>query len=309
MNIIFVHTIDLRNRSKLMKNTPLKRHTITSLVLFLFFPFVSLANSATNTAYRVKTIVIDAGHGGQDGATRGLFSREKDVALKVALRLGRTIEDNLKDVKVVYTRTTDEFVKLYERIEIANRAKADLFISIHCNDMPVISHTVISGYRKTKNKKRTPVYTTTRTKSTSTRGVETFVSGFGRLDEQDIAMRENASILLEKDYKENYAGYDPNDPESIIVLSLMKNAFRDQSIKFATMIQNEYVKTGRIDRGVQEKSLAVLARASMPAVLTEIGFISNPEEENYINSEKGQNEIVSCILNAIKTYKKQVEQE
>lgn len=309
MNIIFALTIDLQNRSKLMKNTPLKRHIYLLLIVFLFAPSISFSNNPPNTPYRIRTIVVDAGHGGQDGSTHGLYSKEKDVALKVALRLGKAIENNLKDVKVIYTRTTDDFVKLYERIGIANRAKADLFISIHCNDMPVITHTVISSYRKTKHKKRVPVYTTTRSKSTSTKGVETFVSGFGRLDEQDIAMRENASILLEKDYKENYAGYDPNDPESIIVLSLMKNAFRDQSIKLATLMQEEYIKVGRIDRGVQEKSLAVLARASMPAVLTEIGFISNPEEENYINSEDGQNEIVSCLLNAIRAYKKLVELE
>jgi N-acetylmuramoyl-L-alanine amidase len=310
MNIIFALIVDLsKRRTKLMKNTPLKGHISISLFVFLFVPFLTFGNDLSKAPYRIRTIVVDAGHGGQDGSTHGLFSKEKDVALKVALRLGKAIESNLKDVKVIYTRTTDEFVKLYERIGIANRAKADLFISIHCNDMPVITHTSITSYRKGKHKKRIPVYTTTRTKSTSTRGVETFVSGFGRLDEQDVAMRENASILLEKDYKENYAGYDPNDPESIIVLSLMKNAFREQSIKLATLIQEEYVKVGRIDRGVQEKSLAVLARASMPAVLTEIGFISNPEEENYINSEDGQNEIVSCILNAIRTYKKQVESE
>jgi len=135
------------------------------------------------------------------------------------------------------------------------------------------------------------------------------VSGFGRLDEQDVVMRENESILLEKDYKENYEGYDPKDPESIILLSLMKNAFREQSIKLASFMQEEYIQNGRIDRGVKEQSLAVLAKAGMPAVLTEIGFISNPEEEEYINSESGQNEIVANLLKAIQTYKKQAEME
>jgi N-acetylmuramoyl-L-alanine amidase len=249
--------------------------------------------------------VVDAGHGGRDGATHGLISKEKDVALQVALRLGKAIEDNFKDVKVVYTRSEDVFVPLYERIGIANRAKADLFISIHCNSMPISR--VTTGYRKDSKGRKVPIYESRQ--STSTRGVETFVSGFGRLDEQDVAIRENASILLEKDYKENYEGYDPKDPESIIIFSLMKNAFREQSIKLATLMQDEYVKTGRIDRGVKEKSLAVLARAGMPAVLTEIGFISNPEEEEYINSDHGQNEIVSCLLKAIQNYKRQVELE
>ncbi|MEO8795104.1 MAG: N-acetylmuramoyl-L-alanine amidase, partial [Daejeonella sp.] len=122
-------------------------------------------------------------------------------------------------------------------------------------------------------------------------------------------MRENSSILLEKDYKDNYDGYDPKDPASIILLSLMKNAYRDQSIKLATFIQDSYIQTGRVDRGVKEQSLAVLARAGMPAVLTEIGFISNPDEEEYINSDAGQNEIVIGLLKAIQTYKKQVELE
>lgn len=285
MNIIFAEKTST-NRSKLMKIIPLKRCFSALFALLLAFPLVSFANNPDGPAYRIRTIVIDAGHGGQDGTTRGRFSREKDVALKTALRLGKAIEENVKDVRVVYTRTTDVFVPLYERIGLANREKADLFISIHCNSMP---HTM-------KNR-------------ASVRGVETFVSGSGRLGEQDVAIRENMSILYEKDYKENYQGYDPNDPTSIIMLSLMKNAYREQSIKLASLIQDEYVSKGRVDRGVKEQSLAVLAKAGMPAVLTEIGFISNPQEEEYMNSEEGQNEIVACLLKAVQNYKKQVELE
>lgn len=304
MNIIFAQT-DYNRPPKLIKNIPLRRY-IYALLLFTFItPCLVLGNSLSKPPYRVKTIVIDAGHGGHDGSTRGLFSKEKDVALQVALRLGKTIEEKMKDVKVVYTRTTDVFVPLYERIGIANRAKADLFISIHCNSMPIKK--VQTGYKKDSKGRKIPIYKNVQ--STSTRGTETFVSGFGRLDEQDVVIRENASILLEKDYKENYEGYDPKDPESIILLSLMKNAFRDQSIKLATFMQDEYVRSGRVDRGVKEQSLAVLARAGMPAVLTEIGFISNPEEEEYINSETGQTEIVTGIVQAILSYKKQVELE
>lgn len=304
MNTIFA-MIDNNMCSKLMKNIPLIRYIYVFLPVLLFIPFLSSGNTTSDTPYRIRTIVIDAGHGGADGATRGIFSREKDVALQVALRLGRSIEENIKDVKVVYTRTTDVFIPLYERVGIANRIKADLFISIHCNSMPI--KRVISGYRKDSRGRRVPIYKTVQ--STSTKGTETFVSGFGRLDEQDVVMRENESILLEKDYKENYEGYDPKDPESIILLSLMKNAFREQSIKLASFMQDEYTQSGRIDRGVKEQSLAVLARAGMPAVLTEIGFVSNPEEEEYINSETGQNEIVGNLLKAIQTYKKQAELE
>jgi N-acetylmuramoyl-L-alanine amidase len=234
-------------------------------------------------ATRPMTIVVDAGHGGKDGSTRGEFSREKDVALQVALLLGQTLEKQIPNMKVIYTRTEDVFIPLYERIDIANRAHADLFISIHCNSMP-------SNMRGRAN----------------VSGVETLVSGSGRLGEQDAAVRENASILLEKDYKDNYEGYNPNDPESFIILSLMKNAYRRQSIKLAGLIQQQYIKVGRVDRGVKEQSLAVLAKAGMPAVLTEIGFISNPSEEEYINSQSGREEIVQNITNAIMEYTKQL---
>nr|WP_084240436.1 N-acetylmuramoyl-L-alanine amidase [Pedobacter africanus] len=295
-------------RSKLMKNIPLLRPNAI-LIVFISFIFIILSNyQAFTQEYKIKTIVIDAGHGGRDGSTRGLYSTEKDVALKTALHLGAAIEANMKDVKVIYTRTTDVFIPLYERIAIANNAKADLFISIHCNDMPVHKSTVISGYKKGKKGKKTPIYETVYRKSTSTRGVETFVSGMGRMNEQDeVIKRENAAIFLEDNYKENYEGFDPNNPENYIILSLMKNTFRTQSLKLAKLVQDQYVSVGRIDRGVQEKSLAVLARAGMPAILTEIGFISNPDEENYMNSEAGQNEITECLLKAIQNYRKGIE--
>ncbi len=252
---------------------------------------------------KIKTIVIDAGHGGQDGATHGAISKEKNVALAVALKLGKAIQERLPDVKVVYTRQTDVFVKLYERIGIANKEKADLFISIHCNSMPLVRQRYVIKYTGSGK----PVYGYRSIPNPVTRGTETFVAGFGRIDEQDAAIRENASILLEKDYKKNYEGFDPKDPESYIVFSLMKNAFRDQSIKLASLVQDEYVKSGRINRGVQEKGLAVLQRAGMPAILTEIGFISNPEEEEFINSDTGQAEIVDNLVSAIIAYKKQIE--
>ncbi|MES2828891.1 MAG: N-acetylmuramoyl-L-alanine amidase [Bacteroidota bacterium] len=291
-----------------MKNIPLLRPNVI-LIIFISLVISTVSSyQAFTQEYKIKTIVIDAGHGGRDGSTRGLYSTEKDVALKTALHLGAAIEANLKDVKVIYTRTDDTFIPLYERIAIANNAKADLFISIHCNDMPVRRSTVVTGYRKNSKGKRVPITQTVSRKSTSTRGVETFVSGMGRVNEQDEAIkRENASIFLEENYKENYEGFDPNNPENFIILSLMKNTFRTQSLRLAKLVQDQYVNVGRIDRGVQEKSLAVLARAGMPAILTEIGFISNPDEENYMNSEEGQNEITNCLLEAIKNYKKVIE--
>ena len=294
MNIIFASKNN-KKRPKLMKITTSKsfisRLIVSSFIILLHANFSPAAKPALppSTGSKVRTIVLDPGHGGEDGATRGAISREKDVALQVALKLGAAIEKALPDVKVVYTRKTDVFVKLYDRIGLANQVKADLFISIHCNSMPLI------WYQGKKIPDPRP------------RGTETLVSGFGRVAEQSAAIRENASILLEKDYKSNYEGFDPKDPESYIIFSLMKNSYREQSIRLASLMQEEYVKSDRVSRGVKEQSLAVLAKAGMPAVLTEIGFISNPTEERYMNSADGQAEIVKNILNAITIYKKQIE--
>ncbi len=293
-----------QKRSKLVKNIPLMY--LKSILTFIICLVLSntFDNQVFAQEYKIKTIVIDAGHGGKDGATHGVYSKEKDVALKTALNLGRALQDSLKDIKVIYTRESDVFIPLYERINIANNAKADLFISIHLNDMPVRVSRVVDYYKKVRGRK-VPVYRTVTSKSTSTRGTETFVSGTGRLGEQDeVIKRENASMFLEENYQKNYEGFIANTPESDIMLSLMKQTNRDRSLKFASMLQQEYVNAGRTNRGVQEKSLAVLARAAMPAVLTEIGFVSNPEDEDYMNSQEGQNEIVNGIIRAIKNYRR-----
>ncbi|EEI91799.1 N-acetylmuramoyl-L-alanine amidase [Sphingobacterium spiritivorum ATCC 33300] len=269
---------------------------LSLLVIFLILP--STNKSQSKSPYKIKTIVIDAGHGGHDSGARGRETLEKHIALQVALKLGKLIESELPGVKVLYTRKTDEFVELYKRIYYANDNHADLFISIHCNS---------GGISRVTTRNRKGKRVTSSVTNSSAKGTETLVSGYGRLGEQDAALRENASLLLESNYKDNYQGFDPKDPESYIVFSLMKNQFRDQSIKLASYMQNEYVKSGRTNRGVWEKSLAVLARAGMPAVLTEIGFISNPDEEQFMMSDSGQNEIINNLLNAIKTYKRSVE--
>jgi N-acetylmuramoyl-L-alanine amidase len=306
VNVIFALMYNPK-RPKIIKNIPLISSKAVMMVFISLFTIITIDNQAFSQGYKIKTIVIDAGHGGKDGATRGSFSTEKEVALKTALNLGKLIETEMPDVKVLYTRTSDVFVPLYDRIGVANQAKADLFISIHCNDMPLRRSTITTGYRKVRGKS-VAIKKTVYSKSTSTRGTETFVSGMGRLNEQDeVIKRENEAILLEENYKENYEGFDPNNPENYIVLSLMKNNYREASLNFARMVQNEYVNAGRINRGVQEKSLAVLARAGMPAILTEIGFISNPEEEEYMSSDLGQAEITRGLLNAIASYKKSVE--
>ncbi len=245
------------------------------LAVLLLLSFTAFSQKG----YKVKTVVIDAGHGGRKPGAVGSFSKEKDVALEVALKLGKKLEQEMPEVKILYTRKTDVDVDFYKRAAIANDAKADLFISIHCNSMPG--------------------------RNTTTKGTETFVAGMHRINEQDVAIRENADIKLEKNYKQNYDGYDPSDPETFIILSLFKNKFRDKSMEFAGLIQKNFTEVdNRVNRGIKEQGILILQRCGMPAVLTEIGFISNPDEERYMNSETGQTEIVNSIFNAVKTYKK-----
>jgi N-acetylmuramoyl-L-alanine amidase len=187
---------------------------------------------------------------------------------------------------------------LYERPALANKHHADLFISIHCNSGGASS-------RRVKNSRGK--YVTQRVLNTSAKGTETLVLGFSRTGDQDVAIRENAFILMEENYKENYGGFDPKDPSTYIVFSLMKRRYREQSIKLASYMQDQFAGSNRTDRGVKEQSLAVLATAGMPAVLTEIGFISNPDEERFMMSSAGQESIVNDLFNAINTYRKSVE--
>jgi N-acetylmuramoyl-L-alanine amidase len=272
-------------------------------IFLLTLLLIMCANGVFSQGYRVKTIVIDAGHGGDKPGAAGSYSLEKNIALQVALKLGRKFEADMPGVKILYTRKTDIDVSLYKRAEKANDAKADLFIAIHCNSMP--DKRVVTGYTKGKGKK---IAKYAYVKNKSTRGVETFVAGSHRLHEQDGAIRENADVRLEKDYKKNYDGYDPKDPETFIILSLFKNVYRDKSLRLAKLIQNNYTRENhRLDRGVKEQGILVLQRCGMPAVLTEIGFISNPAEEDYMNSASGQSEIVNAIFKAVKTYKKETE--
>lgn len=232
--------------------------------------------------YKLKTIVIDAGHGGTAPGSVGRISKEKDVTLNVSLKLGKMFEQLMPDVKIIYTRKTDVNVDLDKRAAIANDAKADLFISVHANSMPAGSRPV--------------------------QGTETIVAGTGRLNEQDAALRENADMKFEKNYQEKYKDFTNGNPETNIMLSLLKNTFREKSILLAKYIQDNYTNVNkRVNRGVKEQNILVLQRCGMPAVLTEIGFINNPEEEKYINSEEGQQEIITAIFNAVKLYKTELE--
>lgn len=251
---------------------------IVLLAIFCCNPTVWAQNSG-----KITTVVIDAGHGGKDPGAIGKHAKEKDIVLKIALKTGQYIEEYLKDVKVIYTRKTDRFVELYKRAEIANTNNADVFISIHCNAI----------------------------NSTATYGSETYVMGLHKENANlNVAMMENAAILLENNEDDYYGGFDINAPESYISLALKKDNFMEQSVIIADQIQKQFKnRVGRKDRGVKQAGFLVLWRTSMPGILIELGFLSNPTEERFLNSEEGQVYMASAIYRAFKDYKLAYEKE
>ena len=234
----------------------------------------------------IKVIVIDAGHGGHDAGCHGSKKiNEKDVALDIALKLGAKIEAELPDVKVIYTRKDDSFVELWKRADIANQNKADLFISIHCN-----AHT---------NK--------------VLHGSETYVMGLHKSSGNlSVSKRENQSLKLEGNYEESghYSDFDPNSPEAHIILSLYQNAFLEHSIDLASNLQDKVRARGKItDLGVNQAGFVVLWKTTMPSILIETGYLTNPVNEAYLTSEKGKNESASNIFEAVKEFKQKVERD
>ena len=255
---------------------------ISFIILMLMTPALFFSFTPLNkTGYRIRTVVLDAGHGGHDSGCLGGDSKEKNIALSIALKLGKMIEERYPDIKVVYTRKTDVFVELRERAEIANNKDADLFICIHCN----------SGNK-------------------AAYGFETFVMGLHKTDDNlSVSKRENASILLEKDYKQNYDGYDPNSPESNIIFNLYQNLYMEKSLTFASKVQANVVEhAGRYNRGVKQAGFLVLYKTAMPSVLIETGFLTNINDEKYLLSEKGQAGMVTAIFRAFKEYKTDMEE-
>ena len=260
----------------------------------------------------IKVVVIDPGHGGKDPGCNGAIHKEKDVSLAVALYLGKLIEDNYKDVKVIYTRKTDIFVELEDRAQIANKNKADLFISIHCNaaGKPVMIRDKKTGKLRPKtftNKKGKKVVI--ETTNPVPYGSETYVMGLKNEEgKMKVAQRENSVILLEDNYEQKYAGFDPESEESYIIMSNYTSAYVIQSAQLALKIQNEYAtKAGRVDKGVHRQSIWVLWRTAMPSILTEIGFLTNPLEEQFLGSEKGQTYMATSIFNGFRKFKDEVE--
>jgi N-acetylmuramoyl-L-alanine amidase len=252
-------------------------------IAFSFCMFIALPayDQESENDYQLKTVIIDAGHGGKDPGSLGRRTSEKEVVLAIALKAGKYIEESFPGVKVIYTRKTDEFIPLHQRAEIANSNNADLFISIHANGNE--NHLVT--------------------------GTESLVLGLHRANENfEVAKKENSVILLEDDYNAKYEGFDPNTPESYIIFSLMQNLYFEQSINFAGLVQEQFRdRAQRKDRGVKQQGLLVLARTAMPGILVETGFITNPDEEQYLMSEEGQDYLASAIFRAFRNYKSLIE--
>jgi N-acetylmuramoyl-L-alanine amidase len=244
-------------------------------IIFIFLcAFTFLMNSSTIFAQKKYVIVIDAGHGGRDPGNLGNGYKEKDIALKVALVVGKKLS-KMKDIKVLYTRSKDVFIDLWKRGDVANQAKADLFISIHCD-----SHT------------------------TNAYGAGTFVLGLrGNKKNLEIAKRENAVILLEDNYRDKYKGFDPNSAESVIGLSLLQEENLDKSLAIASLIRNNFAfKLKRNDRNVKQDNFQVLRETIMPSVLVELGFLTNKKEGRYLSSKKGQDQMGNAIIDAVLKY-------
>jgi N-acetylmuramoyl-L-alanine amidase len=272
---------------KVIANTLNIELPLRNIGISVLFLAITLLNSSSTLIKPVKpefkldVVVIDAGHGGHDPGNSGKKTKEKDICLKIALKVGAYIEKNVPGVKVVYTRKTDKYIALDERANIANKHKADLFICIHAN-----SHTTSKPY-----------------------GTETFVMGMHKDNSNfEVAKRENSVILMDENHEERYEGFDPNSPESYILFSLTQSAYQESSLLFAQKVEDQFrEKVGRLSRGVKQAGFVVLWRTTMPSVLIETGFLSNPKEEQFLMEERGQDLMASAIYRAFKEYKSEIE--
>ncbi|MCM1108829.1 MAG: N-acetylmuramoyl-L-alanine amidase [Clostridium sp.] len=259
----------------------LMRFSIWTLLLLLTTLCTASKSMAGTPATKTRafTLVIDAGHGGKDPGAIGKISKEKHINLAIALAFGKLVEQNCPDVKVVYTRKTDVFVPLDQRADIANKAKADLFISIHTNSL--------AGGKLA-------------------RGAETYTLGMARAEANlDVAKRENSVILVENNYEERYQGFNPRSSESYIMFEFMQDKYMERSVNLAKLIQKEFRSTaGRPDKGVHQAGFLVLRATSMPSTLIEVGYISTPDEERFLNSAEGVRKMGRSIYNAFVNYKK-----
>ena len=286
----------------------------TLFVLTVIGLGAGLSGFAPSKQKVVRTIVIDAGHGGKDVGARGEYSYEKDICLGVSLKLGQMIMKEVPDVKLIYTRTGDSYPELHARASMANQNKGDLFISIHVNAAPPRESRELTGYKnvvsytgkgKSKKKvtKKVPQYRVVRTPNPA-KGTETYIWGAHKNEDKEVALRENAPMLAEDNFSQKYGDIDPNSPEFIALSLLKTKQFFKRSATLAGMVEEQFEKVGRVSRGQKQRQVGiwVLQATAMPSVLVETGYITNREEEDYLNSQSGQQEIAFCISAAVKDY-------
>lgn len=298
-----------------------KNLSIICVVLLCFQSAQLFGFKANYQKAKLKKVIVDAGHGGHDGGAEGRYSKEKDVSLAVALRLAKKIEQVLPDVEVVLTRNSDIYQSPPTKANIANFNKGDLFISIHCNAAPAIKHSEITGYKtqvyytgkgkkRKKHTKKVPQYKYW-TSPNPARGTETYIWGAHKNEMKEKAMRENEALYLDSSTANFVKDFDPNSPERMVLYSLKTQQYFNRSANLALTVEDEFTKVGRISRQAQQRQVGiwVLQAVAMPSILVETGFISNPEEEDYLNSDKGQDEIATCIAQALKRYKYSLENQ
>lgn len=272
----------------------------------------------SNNQKVVKTIIVDAGHGimangGHNGA-KGTYSYEDDICLDISKELVKKFQTEMPEIKIVETRPTEKITSLYRRAEIANENKGDLFLCIHVNAAPPKKHSEVTGYKtvtyysgkgsnRKKKTKKVPTYKTWITPNPA-RGTETYICGAHKNDDKELAIRENAPMLQEENYKQFYGDIDPNSPEFIALSLLKTKQYFKRSATIAGFVQDEFAKVGRVDRDVKQRQVGiwVLQATAMPSILVETGYITNRTEEDYLNSKEGQKETAECIIKAVRTY-------
>ena len=289
----------------------------TSFIILLFTSFRLPPVSPKQTTLR--TIVIDAGHGGKDFGAAGKYSYEKNVALAIALKLQTTLQQAMPDVKIVMTRTTDVFDAPPVKANKANAAKGDLFICIHCNSVPKVRHSEVTGYRtetyytgkgrkKKKHTRQAPVYRTWYTQNPVT-GTETYIWAAHKNEDKELAMRENESLYIDSTTLQQIGDFNPDSPEGRILSSLKTQQLFNRSANLALDVEDELEKVGRVVNGARQRQVGiwVLQATAMPSILVETGYISTPSDEDYLNSVDGQQEICNCITSAVQKYKTSLE--
>lgn len=300
-----------------------KQILFTALIgcMFLLTSF-TISNDKSNATVQkpgLRTVIIDAGHGGQDGGAKGIYSHEKDLTLQIALKLEQTLQEAMPDVNVVMTRTTDVFDAPPVKANKANAAGGDLFISIHCDAAPPVKHSEIIGSKtqtyytgkgksRKKRTRKVPTYHTWYTANPA-EGASTYIWAVHKNDDKELAMRENESLYIDSTLAAQVADFDPDSPEKRILYTLKTQKYFEQSARLALTVEEEFESVGRAIRGALQRQVGiwVLQAVAMPSILVETGYITNPTEEDYLNSDKGQQETADAITKAVMRYRYSLE--